>query len=129
MSQKRKQLSVEERATIIHSYEILGSIRKVSASLSHPYSTVRYTINRFKETKTNEDRPGRGRFETLSSSEKRYIKLISKRDRTKTVPMDGARFTKMVVALLNYGGNHYLTVVRALTQQLMILRMMRKLGL
>lgn len=87
MSQKRKQLSVEERAKIIHSYEILGSIRKVCESFSHPYSTVLYTINRFKETKTNVDRPGRGRFEILSSSEKQHIKLISKRDRTKHVPI------------------------------------------
>lgn len=89
MSQKKKRVekSVEERATIIHSYETLGSIRKVCAYLSLPYSIVRYTINRFKETKTNVDRPGRGRFETLSSSEKRHIKLISKRDRTKTLPI------------------------------------------
>lgn len=84
---KRNQLSVEERAKIVQSYKILGSIRKVCASLNHPYSTVRYTINRFKETKCNTDRPGRGHFECLSSSDKRVIKLISLRDRKKSVPI------------------------------------------
>lgn len=83
---KRNHLSVEERAKIVQSYKILGSIRKVCASLNHPYSTVRYTINRFKETKCNTDRPGRGHFECLSSSDKRVIKLISLRDRKKSVP-------------------------------------------
>jgi transposase len=65
---------------------MLQSIRKVCASLNHPYSTVLYTINRFKETNSNMDRRGRGNFQSLSSSDKRFIKILSKRDRTKTLP-------------------------------------------
>ena len=83
---KRKQLSISERAKIVHSYKMLKSIRKVCASLNHPYSTVLYTINRFKETNSNMDRRGRGNFQSLSSSDKRFIKILSKRDRTKTLP-------------------------------------------
>lgn len=84
---KRKQLSIEERAKIVHSYKSLRSIRKVCALFNHPYSTVLYTINRFKETKSNMDRPGRGNLGCLTSSDKRYIKILSKRDRTKTLPI------------------------------------------
>lgn len=89
---KRKQLSIDERAKIVHSYKTLRSIRKVCALLNHPYSTVLYTINRFKETKSNMDRPGRGNFGCLTSSDKRYIKIFSKRDRTKTLPILTEKF-------------------------------------
>lgn len=110
----KKHLSLEERAKIVHSYKALGSIRKVSQSLSVPYSTVRYTVLRFKETNSNMDRPGRGRYEVLSSSDKRFIKLFNKRDRTKNVPVlteefnycrGGGEFSATAIhhCLLNWG--------------------------
>lgn len=63
------------------------SIREICKRLGFAYSTVRYTINRFQDTGTNLNRPGRGRFECVSQSEKRYLKLLSTRFRTKTLPM------------------------------------------
>ena len=83
---KTAELSYEERLKIIEMRKRNISIRQIGRELGYGYSTVRYNIEKFKNTGSVLNAPGRGRYEVISQSDKRYIKLISTRFRTKGLP-------------------------------------------
>ena len=62
------------------------TFRNIGRLMHRSHVTVANTIKRFKETGNNSSRMGRGRLETLSIADHHYIKLLSLRDRRKTVP-------------------------------------------
>lgn len=89
---REKQLSVDERARIVGLYYDGHSFRDICRLMRVCHGTIANTIQRYQETGSNSSRMGRGRFETLSSADHRYIKLLSLRDRKKTVPQITAEF-------------------------------------
>lgn len=89
---RRRELSVEVRERIVGLYYDGLSYRAMCRLLRVSYSSIAYTIRRYQETGSNYSRMGRGRFDSLSQSDHRYVKLLSLRDRRKTVPEITAEF-------------------------------------
>ena len=87
MAVKKRELSAEERREIITLHKKKLSQRKIRVALSFnpkpSVSTILRTIQRFDETKSNESKARSGRPQLLSNSDKRYVSLISQRDRRK----------------------------------------------
>ncbi len=81
-----RELSAEQRREIIVLYKQKRSLRKIGNIVNRSPSTVKYTIDRYTQTKSNCNRPGRGRLSLLSENDHCYIRLISRRNRRKTLP-------------------------------------------
>jgi len=83
---KSKGLSVVERTKITTLYEEMNSVRLISKKLGIPRSTVHDTIARYQETGLNDDRRRIGRPKATSAAERKYVVLMSKRNRRLTAP-------------------------------------------
>ena len=80
----RKELSVDQRNRILELHNRGFSHRAIVAELKIPKTTVRNVIVKSTEVQ----KPSlRGKHRALSVTEDRYIKLLSLRDRKKTVPV------------------------------------------
>lgn len=67
-------------------------MKEIAVQVKCSVSAVEYTLARFKKTGSNETVPGRGRKQSLTMKDKRYLVLNSVRDRRKTVTELSAEF-------------------------------------
>ena len=88
----RKELSVDQRNAILELHDRGFTHRGIVAELNIPKTTVRNVIVKSTEV----PKPSlRGKHRALSVSDERYIKLLSIRDRRKTVPVITQEFNSM----------------------------------
>ncbi len=67
VSENIRMIRKSVRELVVDSFQKGISQAEISKSLGIPKQTVSYTIKRFLETDSNEDRPGRGRKRTATS--------------------------------------------------------------
>lgn len=92
MITRRPELTLQERKEIVVLHREGMSFRKIGKLVNRAPSTVKYTIDRFNETKSNGTRAGKERYKILSEKDHRYIRLLSIRDRRKTLPAITSEF-------------------------------------
>lgn len=84
----RKELSIEDRTKIIVLRANMAmSMRAISDSVGCSVSCVKKTLDRYRETSSLEDRPRSGRPRGMTSKDQRYVLLMAKRNRFKTLPV------------------------------------------
>lgn len=87
MSGKRKELNYEERSEIYLLHRQGLSLRAIGKKVKRAHTTIKDTIDRFKKTGSHFNLRGRGNRSLLTEKDKQYLRLISKRDRKKTIPI------------------------------------------
>jgi transposase len=84
----RKELSVEDRRQIIVLRQNMAmSMRAIGDSVGCTVSCVKKTLDRYRETKSLEDRPRSVRRNVMNHKDQRYVALLAKQNRFKTVPV------------------------------------------
>jgi transposase len=84
----RKELSIEDRTKILCFRQNTDmSMRAISDSVGCSVSCVKKTLDRYRESNSLDDRPRSGRPKVMTHKDERYVKLLSKRDRFKTLPV------------------------------------------
>lgn len=81
---KGRELTIEERARIKALHDAGWSYRKIASDLKCSLSTINYTLNKIKSTKSYANRPRTGRKRKLSKKDAHVLKLLSLRDRKKS---------------------------------------------
>lgn len=83
---KGKSLDLEKRAMIIALHNEGLSLSKIAKEVSCPKSTVGLTVKRFVATGSLKNKPITGRHRIMNPNDDKYLLIVSKRDRRKTVP-------------------------------------------
>lgn len=81
---RKKQLTIEERQTIITLKNVGLSYREIAKKVKVSVSTVFFTIKRHSETGGNSDRKRSGRPKATTKSEDKFLRVTSLRDRRLT---------------------------------------------
>ncbi|XP_065650293.1 uncharacterized protein LOC136078448 [Hydra vulgaris] len=89
---KGKPISVEKRTAILTLLQEGYTVRKIAEILNLSKSTVSYTIRRYRESGSLEDRNRPGPSRITTKTDDRRIKIISKRNRMLTAPQITAIF-------------------------------------
>lgn len=87
MSGKRKELDYEERSEIYLLHCKGLSLRAIGKKMNRAHTTIKDTIDRFKNSGSHFSLKGRGKKRSLTNKDEQYLRLISKRDRKKTLPL------------------------------------------
>ncbi|XP_065658597.1 uncharacterized protein LOC136083116 [Hydra vulgaris] len=89
---KGKPISVEKRTAILTLLQEGYTVRKIAEKLNLSKSTISYTICRYREPGSLEDRNRPGPSRITTKTDDRRIKIISKRSRMLTAPQITAIF-------------------------------------
>jgi transposase len=85
---RASDLTVMEKSKIVTLRQEGASLRKISLVLGRSVNAVKQAINRFNETECIEKRERKTSCKPkISDATARYLKLLSKRDRRKTLPL------------------------------------------
>jgi transposase len=88
MVAKRRELTPTERSEIVALSKQNYSLRNIQRQLKtkRSISTIKETIDRFREKGNFSSRERSGRPRVLTTKDANYVQLLSKRDRRKTLP-------------------------------------------
>lgn len=92
--ERRRELSLDERAKIIAFQKAGYSYRSISAEIGCSISTVCYTIKKHRDTGEIANKAGRGRKRILTHADERWLFLASLRNRHKNAEFLTAEFNR-----------------------------------
>jgi len=85
MTSKRQELNTSQRAQIIGAWKAGSTLRKISQTLDHPYTTVQNVIKTYKDHGRVKPSPRNGRQKIVSKRNKRTLLRIVKKNRKMTL--------------------------------------------